>query len=374
MGSDTDGPDLPRFGRFRATGELGAGAMGTVYRAKDDILGREVAIKTLHAHRSDSQLRERFFHEARAVGLVTHPNIVGIYDMGTEDGAPYLVMELATGGSLKDHLGRGRLSIEVVRGLGIQIAQALAAAHAQDILHRDIKPANILVTGDGTWKLADFGIARVPDSSLTMTGQFLGSPAYAAPESLTRGEFSAASDVYNLGATLYEALAGDTPYGHADLESLFRKVKQDPPELRHRVALPDALGAAIMATLARDPALRPSAAELARRLAEVTQPAAIVALPDVPGRIRWKPLAIGGLVAFALIVLIAATQGGGSPAIGARVAPPPASLSDPAPGIDAGELAADPDDGFERVEYLEREEPRGRGRGRGKHKKHDRDD
>ena len=373
MGSDTEHvPDLPRFGRFHAIGELGAGAMGAVYRAKDDILGREVAIKTLHAHRSDPQLRERFFHEARAVGLVTHPNIVGIYDMGTEDGAPYLVMELATGGSLKQHLGAGRLPIEAVRGLGIQIAQALAAAHAQQILHRDVKPANILVTGDGTWKLADFGIARLPDSSLTLTGQFLGSPAYAAPESLTRGEFSAASDVYNLGATLYEALAGDVPYGHADLESLFRKVKEEPPELRQRVALPDALGAAIMATLARDPAHRPSAAELARRLAEVRQPAAVspVALPVVAAaKPRMRPFAIGGLVAFALIVLIAVTQGGGRPAIGARAAPPAAFEQTP----DAGELVeelADPEDGIYRIEYVEPDEPRGRGHKRGKRKKH----
>ncbi len=388
MGTDTQFvPDLPRFGRFRATGELGSGAMGAVYRAHDDVLGREVAIKTLHSHRSDNQLRERFFHEARAVGLVAHPNIVGIYDMGTEDGAPYLVMELASGGSLKQQIMRGRLPVDAVRMLGIQIAQALAAAHAHDILHRDVKPANILAMRDGSWKLADFGIARLPDSSLTLTGQFLGSPAYAAPESLTAGTFSPASDVYNLGATLYEALAGDTPYGDRDVDSLFRKVKEDPAEIRQRVALPDPMGAAIMATLSRDPAKRPSAAALAHLLAEVSEPKAVapVALPaPVAGGVRMKPFAIGGLVALAVIVLVALTQGGGAPAAGASakpVAPATPAASAPADSNGAGEPLDqrgderrgddDDDDDIQPsgdLDYVDYEP--GRGRGRGKHKKH----
>jgi len=394
LGTDTQFvPDLPRFGRFRATGELGSGAMGAVYRALDDVLGREVAIKTLHSHRSDNQLRERFFHEARAVGLVAHPNIVGIYDMGTEDGAPYLVMELASGGSLKQQIMRGRLPVDAVRMLGIQIAQALAAAHAHDILHRDVKPANILGMRDGSWKLADFGIARLPDSSLTLTGQFLGSPAYAAPESLTAGSFSPASDVYNLGATLYEALAGDTPYGDRDVDSLFRKVKEDPPEIRQRVALPDPMGAAIMATLARDPAKRPSAAELARMLAEVSEPRAVgpVALPAAAtGGVRMKPFVIGGLVALAVIILVALTQGGGSPAAAGASAKPIAPAVTPAASpasviADETEESGDRDDRDESDESDESDDllrPAGdfehvhpgppHKHGRGKHKKHKR--
>ena len=389
MGIDTQFvPDLPRFGRFRATGELGSGAMGAVYRAHDDVLGREVAIKTLHAHRSDNQLRERFFQEARAVGLVAHPNIVGIYDMGTEDGAPYLVMELASGGSLREQIKRSRLSTDSVRMLGIQIAQALAAAHEHEILHRDVKPANILAMRDGSWKLADFGIARLPDSSLTLTGQFLGSPAYAAPESLTAGEFSPASDVYNLGATLYEALTGDTPYGDRDVDSLFRKVKEDPPELRQRVVLPDAMGAAIMATLARDPAKRPSAADFAHMLAEVSEPIAVapVSLPAPAsiGGVRLKPFVIAGLVALAVIVLIALTQGGGSPSVGASAKPTtPAPSAAPSSDENSNPAAEPADDRDERdesdedgaqptgdLDYVDYEQPRGRGHGKKKHKRH----
>ncbi|HEY5944668.1 MAG TPA: serine/threonine-protein kinase, partial [Kofleriaceae bacterium] len=225
--------DLPRFGRFRALAELGTGAMGTVYRAQDEVLGRAVAIKALHSR--DKGTRERFLREARAIGAVLHPNILAVYDAGTDDQQPYLVMELAVGGSLRERINAGPLPIETVREIGIQIARALAAAHAANILHRDVKPANILAAGD-VWKLADFGIARLPDSTLTVEGQFLGSPSYAAPESLRAGEFSAASDVYGLGATLYEALAGGPPHGDHDMAALLRKLEAPPPPLRERRA------------------------------------------------------------------------------------------------------------------------------------------
>lgn len=307
-------PDLPRFGRFQATAELGAGAMGTVYRAHDDVLGRTVAIKTLRAG-NDAGVRERFLQEARAIGAVHHPNILGIYDAGTEGDTPYLVMELASGGSLRERIRSGPLAVDAVRKIGIQIARALAAAHAAKILHRDVKPANILCTQDGAWKLADFGIARLPDSSLTITGQFLGSPSYAAPESLRAGEFSPASDVYGLGATLYEALSGTPPYGAHDVQSLFRKLEQEPPPLRERVAVPGPLGDAIMATLSRDPSKRPSTEQLAHMLAApgdaVELPAAgdAVGLPAAVGRSRTRGLVVAAILAAALLILILAMRG-----------------------------------------------------------------
>jgi eukaryotic-like serine/threonine-protein kinase len=288
--------DLPRFGRFRALAELGSGAMGTVYRAQDEVLGRSVAIKALHSR--DAGTRERFLREARAIGAVLHPNILAVYDAGTDDQQPYLVMELAAAGSLRDRITSGGLPVEVVRELGIQIARALAAAHAANILHRDIKPANILAAND-VWKLADFGIARLPDSTLTVEGQFLGSPSYAAPESLRSGQFSPASDVYGLGATLYEAITGVPPHGDHDMQSIVRKLEQDPPAVHTRKPVPASINHAIMATLARDPAKRPTADALAHLLANTNDQ--LVPPPST----RTKAIALA-LAAIAIVLVVVA--------------------------------------------------------------------
>ncbi|HEU0037011.1 MAG TPA: serine/threonine-protein kinase [Kofleriaceae bacterium] len=338
-------PDLPQFGRFRATAELGRGAMGTVYRAEDDTLGREVAIKTLQSTHCDPTLRERFFQEARAVCVLAHPNVVSIFDMGTHDDAPYLVMELAPGGSLEQRLARGRLTASEARGIGIQIAQALAAAHARQILHRDVKPANILLAKNGAWKLADFGIARLPDSKLTITGQFLGSPSYAAPEALMRGEFSAASDVYGLAATLYKTLAGQPPHGDKAITALFTGVAHEAPPLSERVAVPAGLEATIMRALAIDPAERPSAAEFAQLLAD--EPDAVVAIaepstvPAVQGS-RLQRWILAGVAAIAIVGLIAAiTHGGGDGASATSLSGSPTAPAANAPADDS-QAADDP--------------------------------
>jgi eukaryotic-like serine/threonine-protein kinase len=332
-------PDLPRFGRFRAAAELGAGAMGTVFRARDESLSRDVAIKALSAG-GDAGIRERFLREARAIGAVHHSNILAIYDASVEGDTPYIVMELAAGGSLWDQMKSGPLHVETVRQVGIQIARALAAAHAANILHRDVKPANILATAPGTWKLADFGIARLPDSTLTVTGQFLGSPSYAAPESLQRGEFSPASDVYALGVTLYEALAGTPPHGDHDMRSLMRKLEEDPPPLHTRVSVPGPLGASIMAAVARDPARRPTAEQLANMLSAVehvpfvppvtatslgispvvlpraASPVTLSAGPARAGTTGWtrtQKLVVAAVAVLALLVIIWRVRDGSAP-------------------------------------------------------------
>jgi serine/threonine-protein kinase len=310
--------DLPTFGRFRADALLGVGAMGTVYRAHDDVLGRDVAIKALRAS-SEVGVRERFLREARAVGAILHPNILAIYDAATHAGTPYLVMELATDGSLRDRIQQGPLEPDRVRELGIQIAQALAAAHGKSILHRDIKPANILATQQGVatqpalaaeqgrrntakqgaWKLADFGIARMPDSTMTVDGQFVGSPSYAAPESLRAGQFSPASDVYGLAATLYEAVTGVPPQGDHDMTSVVKKLDQDPPPVTaRRAGVPAPIADAIMQGLARDPARRPSAKDLAALLARTDADM----VPAGPSR-RLKLLAAA--LATAALVMVA---------------------------------------------------------------------
>jgi len=303
----SDGPlaatGLPRVGRFQTLGELGVGAMGRVYRAHDDVLGRAVAIKLVHGPHG-APVRERFLREARAIARVMHANILAVHDAGMEGDTPYIVMELAES-SLRDRLASGPLAASSVRQLGIQIAQALAAAHAAKILHRDVKPANILCASSGAWKLADFGIAHVPDSTLTASGQFVGSPAYAAPESLRAGAFSPASDVYGLAATLYEALTGAPPHGtnHA---SVMRKLDVDAPAL----AADDVLARAIMAGLARDPARRPTATELAQLLAAEAPATA------APARrtLAIAAIAVAGVAAILLWI-----------ALGKRSAPAPAT-------------------------------------------------
>ena len=259
--------DARSFGRYRVTGTLGTGAMGEVFAAVDDVLGREVAVKTLRGHGSALAARildERFRLEARAIARLHHPGVVQLFDLDLTAEPPYLVMERVAGPSLKDRLAAGTLPLDELRTLGIQIARALAAAHAAGVVHRDVKPANILAAGAGIWKLADFGVAHVPDSSLTLTGQFVGSPAYAPPEALVRGQSGPAGDIYGLGATLYEAAAGRWPRRDALTGALLAPL---PPLADLVPGMPAGVGAAIDRAVALEPEQRPSAGELADALA-----------------------------------------------------------------------------------------------------------
>ncbi|MEO8841860.1 MAG: serine/threonine-protein kinase [Kofleriaceae bacterium] len=334
------------FGRYKVTGTLGTGAMGHVYAAVDDVLGREVAVKTLH-NRSGGLggkiVDERFRLEARAVAGLTHPGIVQVYDIDLAADPPYIVMERVTGPSLKERFETGRMPANELRALGIQIARALAAAHAANIVHRDVKPANILIAGPGTWKLADFGVAHVPDSSLTMTGQFVGSPAYAPPEALIRGQSTAAGDVFGLGATLYLGAAGRWPRMDAISTGLLAPV----PSLRELAPeLPADLIAAIDRAVALEADQRPTAAELAEVLAGGTVPVPALspmATSSAPlaiatsstdfttGRraVRWQRWAIAA-GAVALVIAIAASTGGSKASL--VQTPPVAAPGDPPPG------------------------------------------
>jgi eukaryotic-like serine/threonine-protein kinase len=274
--------EAQRFGRYTVTGTLGRGAMGHVYAAVDDVLGRPVAVKTLHGTATGldaRQLDERFRLEARAVAALNHPNIVQVYDLDLAAQPPYLVMERMTGPSLRERFEAGALPENELRALGIQIARALAAAHAAGIVHRDVKPANILIAGPGAWKLADFGVAHVPDSSLTMTGQFIGSPAYAPPESLLRGQSTAAGDVFGLGATLYYGAAGRWPRAEATDKALLAPI----PSLRTLVPhLANDLIAIIDAAVQLDPDRRPTAEQLAEALGGAPRTSSPVVTEFVP--------------------------------------------------------------------------------------------
>jgi serine/threonine-protein kinase len=348
--------------------------MGEVLSAVDELLGREVAVKTLRGRTSGLAARladERFRLEARAIAQLTHPSVVQVYDLDLAADPPYLVMERVAGPSLKERLAGGPLPEPDVRALGIQIANALVAAHVRGVVHRDVKPANILAAGPGMWKLADFGVAHVPDSSLTMTGQFVGSPAYAPPEALVRGQLGPEGDIFSLGATLYQAAAGTWPRADAETRGLLAPV---PPLLTIAPAVPPDLAAAIDRAVSVEPADRPSAAALAAQLAAAAMPPSVaaVALPMAahpaaasgasialplspsasasaglakpPGRSRWKHT-VAGLATIFVIILIAATRCSPS-------APPGAVTS---PGGRSAPGATDDDDRDDRDDRDRRE-------------------
>ena len=208
-------PPLPsRIGRYEIKRLLGEGAMGRVYLAHDPSLHRDVALKTLRPVELSKAARERFLkrfeNEARAAAGLVHPHIIQVYDVGSEEPVgPFLVFEYVEGETLRSRLGReGAMDTSTALDRLEPLAEAIDTAHAAGILHRDIKPENILVTGSGELKLADFGIARVPNASLTREGQFLGTPAYAAPETLGHGQWSAQSDLFSLACVAFEMLTG----------------------------------------------------------------------------------------------------------------------------------------------------------------------
>ena len=266
-----------RFGRYQVVATLGRGAMGEVYAAVDDVLGREVAIKTLRGTDNGMAPRlldARFRHEARAIAQLAHPGVVQVFDIDVTATPPYLVMERVEGPSLATRLDAGPLSPSEVRAMGIQIGRALSAAHQRGVVHRDVKPGNILAAGSGRWKLADFGVAHVPDSSLTLTGQFIGSPAYAAPEALTRGELGPPGDVYGLAASLYQAASGRWPRAEPTTAGVRGLLAPPPPLTELAPGFPPELAQVIERALDIEPGNRPTADELARAMAGDTSVAA----------------------------------------------------------------------------------------------------
>jgi eukaryotic-like serine/threonine-protein kinase len=329
------------IGRYRVVAVLGSGAMGEVVRARDERLGRDVAIKRVKNVLGvmAATFQVRFESEARALAALAHPGVVQVFDLGVDEttGDPYLVMELIEGPTLRSVVAdRGALPPTDVCALGIQLARALEAAHARGILHRDVKPGNVLRGPGGLWKLADFGVAHVPDSEATICGQFLGTPAYAAPEALTLGQFSPASDVYGLAATLYEAATGARPRGDATMAELIQTADQPVIDPRAIPASLGVLGAPLAAGLALDPKARPSAAGFAELLAGLGSTGPSPLMPSVARarRVRWPLwLAAGALVVGGLVVW--GGDGGG----GRDVAGRPATFASP-PGLD-GKSAKD---------------------------------
>jgi eukaryotic-like serine/threonine-protein kinase len=247
-------------GRYRLIAPLGEGGMATLWRAVDEQLDREVAVKLLRPQfGADPGFTARFKQEARSAGQLSHPNIVSVYDYGTDpvDAAQFIVMQLVDGEDLAAILrDRGRLSINDAVRVAAEVASALEAAHRRGIVHRDVKPGNILITdGDRTVKVTDFGIARaVSEASMTVTGTTLGSVHYFSPEQARGDNVTGASDVYSLGIVLYEMLTGRRPFeGDSAAGVALRRLNEDPqPPSALGVTLPPGLEAILMRALARE--------------------------------------------------------------------------------------------------------------------------
>ncbi len=268
-----EGPVPTAIGRYAIERLLGAGAMGNVFLARDPELDRKVAIKTVKRLDLDPEQLEtflsRFRNEARAAARLHHPNIVQVYDVGEDpEFGPYLVMEYVAGAPLKQILRReGTLPPAAVTLLADEMAEALTAAHAQGIIHRDLKPDNLLMTPDGHVKLADFGVARIPDAALTREGQFLGTPCYAAPETLKAGTYGPLTDLFSMAAVIYEAAAGERAFPGGDAVAVAHKVLHDEPEPPSRTprggSIPLEVDEVILRALSKDPTKRfPSPREL----------------------------------------------------------------------------------------------------------------
>ena len=254
-----------QFGRYEVIGELGRGAMGVVYKARDPQIGRLVALKTVLLRGQDpeeeQEFRKRFLCEAQAAGRLQHPGIVAIYDVGEdrENRDPYLVLEFVSGESLNRVLAREKkLPLPRALQLAEEIAEALDCAHAQGVVHRDIKPANILITEDGRAKIADFGIAQLNLAHFTLPGRVLGTPAYMAPEQLSGEGVDGRSDLFSLGVILYAMVTGHSPFhGNSATTVCFKVVNRDPmPASALDMDLPPALDAIIARAMSKEPARR----------------------------------------------------------------------------------------------------------------------
>lgn len=333
--------------RYEIQSRLGDGGMATVFGGTDRVLGRRVAIKVLSPHYArDRKAVERFRREAQAAAGLNHPNVVSVFDTGSDDGVHYIVMEHVEGRTLADVIGEeGALPPGSAATIAVDVCRALASAHEKGMVHRDVKPGNVLLASDGGVKVTDFGIARVASGEpLTVTGSVMGTASYLSPEQARGGEVDERSDVYSLGCVLYEMLTGAPPFdGETPLAIAYKHVEEDPvPPSSVNPGVPSELEAVVRKAMSKDPADRfASAAEMARDLREAAptaplEPAAAVSalertevLPVSPqgpmttaplpeavthaARRRWWPLVAGAAGLATLGIALALTFGRESP-------------------------------------------------------------
>jgi eukaryotic-like serine/threonine-protein kinase len=342
-------------GRYRIERTLGYGGMAVVYLAHDEELHRRVAIKVLAEHLAgDDNFRARFLQESKLAGRLSHPNVVQVYDAGETAGSPYIVMEYVPGDTVAQ---RGKLSYAEAIPLALQACAGLQHAHSAGLVHRDVKPANLLVREDDVLKVADFGIARAAElTRLTQHGTVLGTAAYLSPEQAAGEEVTAATDIYSLGAVVYELLTGRGPY---EFESLAELAAQQTsgvisPLRDLEPAVPEPIEAAVMHALAREPRFRPaSAADFAQELATAsqlpTEPLLATAITEplhsrtyrtVPGSSAWLWFAGAAAVALVAVILGLLSFGGDGPSPKPQPVQIQAPARGPTPAAEARNLSA----------------------------------
>ena len=329
---------VTEIGRYQVIRPLGQGAMGRVYLAHDPVLDRDVAIKLLRddlniSEEQRSALLERMRQEARASARVSHPNIVALYDMGElPESGLFLVFEYVEGPSLKEKIASGGVGPEAAARIAREVGSALSTAHGAGVLHRDIKPENIIAANTGS-KVADFGIARVPDSTLTRDGGLLGTPAYSAPEAIAEGTFSSLSDQFSLAATLYEAISLHRAFPGDDAVSVATRISnEDPPPIAALCGLEPRADTVLARALSKNPKARfATCEEFGRALAEALESSPrlnLATLPDArhqggaftprrakPFRVALGGAAFGALIALAVVQLLSESRSKPPPAI-----------------------------------------------------------
>jgi eukaryotic-like serine/threonine-protein kinase len=303
------------YGRYRIVKELGKGTMGVVYQAHDPQIDRMVALKVLRPDRVASEdFVARFLKEARAVGRLSHPRIVTIFDVGNANDTIYIAMEYLKGEPFDEVVRSGRLTVQQCIDIAIQVAEALDYAHQKGIVHRDIKPSNIILTEKNQAKLTDFGIAHVEDvaaSHQTQAGEILGTPIYMSPEQVAGSAADRRSDLYSLGVILYEMIAGRRPFSGNNIAAIFRSITLNEPEPPVSIDpfISKPLSDLIMKSLAKAPEKRfqtgRQMADALRTMLDGQTPAAIPAARGGPSRRSKSPLRIAGLsILLAVIVAL----------------------------------------------------------------------
>ncbi len=306
-----------KIGRYEVLDEIGNGAMGTVWRARDPLIERTVAIKTIaisKLRQEGADAEARFLREAQSAGRLSHHNIVTIYDVGETDEFAYIAMEYLPGATLRDVMDRGPMPLDLLLDTTLQMAEALAFAHEHGVIHRDIKPANVVVTGrNGRIKLTDFGIAHLINSGHTLQGQMLGSPRYMSPEQAMGREINGRSDIFSLGAVLYEMITGTYAFNGDSLPSIvFRVVNEAPASASTlRARLPAGLLELLNCMLHKNPDARMDARTLVSGLHALAANLSIApaALPSnrvsrlLPALAFVTPLAVFLIIGLGLIVI-----------------------------------------------------------------------
>jgi serine/threonine protein kinase len=295
-----------KYARYNIVNRLGKGSMGEVFLAHDPHIDRKLALKVLQKdHLATKAIVNRFIKEAKAIGRLSHPGIVSVYDVGKDHGTIFIAMEFLEGQPLNEVVRTRKLDIPAILDICSQVAAALDYAHQRGIVHRDIKPSNLILTEKDQVKLTDFGIASFDDASLTLktrSGDILGTPAYMSPEQISGKGVDNRSDLYSLGIILYELLVGRRPFVGNTLASLFKAITDHriAPPIKSNPSIPKGLNAIILKAIDKDPNRRfQSGAEMAAALSRYL-PGAKTGLKAPVTRIVYKPL---GWIAVVLILV-----------------------------------------------------------------------